>query len=79
MGTKLYTVMLPIPGGGYIGSPTYLNEEQRDFYRECGYQVDLVLNVIPEWVVDAGLLTPWCIAQDIINFNFRWREWFPKA
>lgn len=64
-----YTVLLPVPGGGHIACHTDLTDEQRDHYQLCGYEVDLILNSCPGWVVEAGLMRAWFFAQDVFNFR----------
>lgn len=38
----------------------YLNE-----WREDGIEIYEIENIIPKWIVDAGLLKVWCFLQDI--------------
>ena len=42
-------------------------------WRADGLEIDEIINTIPEWVVDIGMLKPWCFMQDIL-FGFWWRE-----
>jgi hypothetical protein len=42
-------------------------------WRADGLEVDEIINTIPEWVVDTGLLRVWCFMQDLL-FGFMWRE-----
>lgn len=51
----------------FYGDTKYLSE-----WREQGLQIDEVLNIIPEWVVHAGLARPWCFMQDVFNFKNPW-------
>lgn len=71
-----YAVMLPTPGSGHIACATYLTDEQRDHYRLCGYEVDLVLNSCPEWVAVTGFMPAWFFVQDL--FNFRLGQYFKR-
>ena len=48
----------------FYGDPKLLDE-----WREDGLEVIEILNVIPVWVVDAGLLRPWVFFQDALNFR----------
>lgn len=52
----------------FYGDPRYIEE-----WRADGLEIDVIENVIPEWVVHAGLTRPWCFLQDVFNFN-----WFRK-
>lgn len=45
------------------------SREQIDAMREDGLDIGIVANNIPAWVVDLGLLRPWCFAQDVFNFR----------
>ncbi len=38
-------------------------------WRADGLVVDEVLNIIPDWVVNLGMVRPWCFAQDLLNFK----------
>jgi hypothetical protein len=42
-----------------------------DEWRADGLDICTVENIIPEWVVNLGLLRPWCFFQDLINLNFK--------
>jgi len=42
--------------------------------RANGYDVYEILTIIPNWVVDVGLLRPWVFCSDV--FNFRWKYLF---
>lgn len=44
--------------------PQYLKEWQAD-----GVEIDEVINVIPEWIVDLGLMRPWIFLQDCFHFR----------
>lgn len=44
-------------------------QSQIDGMREDGIDVSIVENSIPMWVVDLGLLRPWCFLQDIWNLK----------
>ena len=46
----------------FDGDPKYLDE-----WRADGLQVDPVVNIIPKWIVDIGLLKIWCFFQDIFR------------
>ena len=48
----------------FYGDPKYL-----DGWRTDGLIVDEIENVIPAWVVNAGLIRPWCFFQDLFNFK----------
>ena len=44
------------------GDARYLEE-----WRNDGLDINPLVNVIPQWVVDIGLLRPWCFFQDLFN------------
>lgn len=45
--------------------PKYISD-----WRADGLQIDEIVNVIPQWYVDAGLpVRLWCFVQDILNFK----------
>lgn len=48
----------------FYGDPKHLAD-----WRADGLVVDEVENIIPEWVVDLGLVRPWCFLQDLLNFK----------
>lgn len=52
----------------FYGDPRYIDE-----WRADGLEIDVIENVIPEWVVDIGFARQWCFWQDVFNFN-----WFRK-
>ena len=52
----------------FEGNIKFLND-----WRADGLEIDEIINTIPEWVVDIGMLKPWCFMQDIL-FGFWWRE-----
>lgn len=56
----------------FYGDPKHL-----DAWREDGLVVNEIVNTIPEWVVDAGLLKPWIFFQDLFNFKL-WRHYKKK-
>lgn len=69
MGKKLLSI--DIKGKDYEWSfnfyedPKYLKEWWAD-----GLEVSTIINTIPVWVVDLGLMKPWMFFQNIFNFNF---------
>jgi len=48
----------------FYGDSKYLEE-----WRADGLEINEIINVIPEWVVNAGLLKPWVFFQDLFNFK----------
>ena len=44
-------------------------QSQIDGMREDGIDVYIIENSIPVWIVDLGLLRPWCFFQDIWNLK----------
>jgi hypothetical protein len=51
----------------FYGDPKHLKE-----WREDGLDVYQIENVIPAWVVGAGLARPWCFLQDALNLRNPW-------
>ena len=48
----------------------YVDPKYLDDWRKDGLEIDEVLNVIPAWVVDAGIARAWIFFQDLFNFKF---------
>ena len=48
----------------FQGDPKHLED-----WREDGLEIDVVENIIPEWIVDLGLTRVWCFLQDLWNFK----------
>jgi hypothetical protein len=48
--------------------PQYVAE-----WRADGLDLEEVVNVIPAWVVQLGLVRPWCLAQDVFHFRHPWK------
>ena len=46
----------------FDGDPQYLPE-----WRAQGLDINPVLNIIPRWAVDIGLLRIWCFFQDVFR------------
>ena len=44
------------------------NDAQAEAMRADGFEVDVIINTIPVWVVDLGLARAWCLAQDIASW-----------
>lgn len=55
--TKTYSLTV-------IADPQYLDEWQQD-----GLEIYELVNTIPVWVADLGLVRPYCFVQDILNFK----------
>lgn len=51
--------------------PAQVEERSVEAMREDGFEVFELVNTIPEWVVDAGMMTPWVWAQDLFNLPTR--------
>lgn len=68
MSKKLYS--LEVRGHEHLWSfhvlvdPKYVDE-----WRADGLELNRLENIIPSWVVDAGLMRPWCFLQDIFHFK----------
>lgn len=45
--------------------------EHVEEWRADGLVVDEVMNVIPQWVVEAGLTRVWVFVEDLLYFRFR--------
>jgi hypothetical protein len=64
----LHTVT--VRGNGHRwGINTYITKETASDWRADGLEVEEILNVIPVWIVDLGLVRPWCFLQDLFNFR----------
>ena len=46
-----------------------MNQSQIDAMREDEVDLHEIVNSIPMWAVDLGLVRPWCFFQDIFNFR----------
>jgi len=68
MGKKLMSVRVEgnekVWSFNFYGDPKYVKEWEND-----GLVIDEILNQIPVWAVNAGLLRPWVFFQDLFNFN----------
>jgi len=49
----------------FYGDPKHI-----DVWRDDGLEISEIINVIPEWVIDLGLIRPWIFFQDLFNFKF---------
>lgn len=48
----------------FMGDPKCIEE-----WRADGLEVFEIENTVPAWVVDFGLVKPWCFVQDLFNFK----------
>lgn len=48
----------------FYEDPKYIKD-----WRNDGLVIDEMLNIIPVWVVNCGLLKPWIFIQDVFNFK----------
>lgn len=46
-----------------------MSQAQIDAMRDDGIELFEVVNSIPMWVVELGLVRPWCFFQDVFNFR----------
>jgi hypothetical protein len=68
MSKKLYS--LSIRGRQHSWNfHVYVDPKYVPEWRADGIEIDEVCNTIPEWVVNAGLLRPWCFFQDLFHFK----------
>lgn len=51
-----------------MGDPQYIPEWTAD-----GLLIDEVVNTVPVWIADLGLVRPWCCLQDLFHFKNPWR------
>ena len=51
------------------GIPSDLSREAIADMRADGLNIIIPENIIPSWVVDAGLIRPWVFLQDLWNFK----------
>jgi len=49
----------------FYGDPKHLED-----WRGDGLEVNEIVNTIPEWVVDIGLMGVWMFFQDLFHFKF---------
>lgn len=49
-----------------------------DDWKLAGFDVCIVENIIPIWIVDLGLTKVWCFIQDALNFNLKLSNYFGK-
>lgn len=48
----------------------YGNPKHLEGWRNDDLEINEIVNTIPEWVVDYGLMGPWIFFQDLFNFKF---------
>ena len=53
----------------FYADPKYIEE-----WRADGLEIGEICNTIPTWVVDIGLVRPWCFMQDVFNFKNPWSK-----
>jgi len=47
-----------------------ISKKEKAYFESIGIDMYQVLNIIPEWWVNAGLSVKiWCFFQDLLNFN----------
>lgn len=51
-------------GFDFYADPKHIKE-----WRDDGLDVVQIENIVPEWIVDLGLIKPWCFLQDLWNFK----------
>jgi hypothetical protein len=51
-----------------------MSQEQIQAMREDGIEVGVLENTIPNWVVNLGLVKPWCFLQDVWGFRNPFRN-----
>jgi len=56
------------------GIPTYASDEAVSDWEADGLEVITPLYEIPEWIVGAGLLRPYCILIDLWNLRNPWAK-----
>lgn len=68
MGKKLLSVTVQGKEKTWIFNfyeePKYIQD-----WRNDGLVIDEILNTVPVWIVDCGLLKPWVFFQDVFNFK----------
>jgi len=65
---RVYSIMVI----GKAHKWSFLIEEDPQYLQEWlddGLDISLVVNIIPEWVVNLGLTKVWCFLQDIFQFR----------
>ncbi|WYW02613.1 hypothetical protein Peetri_00025 [Pseudomonas phage vB_PpuM-Peetri] len=53
----------------HLGGGSWLTKSQAKVLQDDGIELGILLNTVPEWVVDMGLLKPWCFLQDLFAFR----------
>lgn len=56
------------------GIPADLSREAIESMREDGVNIIVPENTIPAWIVDIGMIRPWCFLQDVWSFKNPWRR-----
>lgn len=56
-------------GFAFYADPEHIPEWQAD-----GLDIDVIENVIPEWVASLWLVRPWCFVQDLWNLKNPFRK-----
>lgn len=68
MGKKLFSVT--VRGNRHTWSFHFYGDSSNlQTWRDDGLEIDEIINTIPEWAVDLGLLRPWCFFQDLFHFR----------
>ena len=69
---KPYSLSVRTESGKHFTFTTMVDPKYVDEWRAEGIEIDELINVIPEWVVDVGLLKPYMWLQDFIRIPSRW-------
>jgi len=69
MGTKLMSI--EVKGKEFHWSFNFYGDPKHlEHWRDDGLEINEIVNTIPEWIVDIGLMRPWMFFQDLFSFKF---------
>ena len=70
MTKRLYSIT--VKGDKHLwGFNCWLDPQYLDEWLEDGLEITEIHNTIPMWVVEMGMMKPWCFMQDLFNFRFK--------
>lgn len=65
----MYSITVTGKSGKQYSFNFEASAEHVDQWHKEGFQIDEIVNVIPEWL-PSPLVRVWCFLQDIYNFRF---------
>lgn len=72
---KPYTLTVKTESGKEFSFTTLVDPKYVEEWRAEGIEINELLNVIPEWVVDLGLMRPYIFFQDLLRLPTRLFKW----